>query len=363
MKLNIAKILIIIFFLHLGFRIYSFRENFTSNFNPNYWKQRYEKSQWVTFQSKEPIGDDGLYAYAGWKYVHGENPIFISPEVPPLGKYLIGVSILIFKNQNIFALIIGLITLLVFYLYNIEIFENKLLAFIPVFFFSLEPIFYQQLRAPYLDLLQLLFLFLIFYFISKRRFIVSSIFLGCFMSTKNIYLFILVVLTVFIYLFLNKNKNFFLIYVYSLIFAFMVFLLSYIKFFLLGHTFIDFLRVQKGIITYYYLMPAKSAFGILIPMMTVGYWFTWWDGIQRINEWSISWLILFLFTVYFMMKKLQKRSMNNSFSLISVWVLVYTFFLFFIPVFPRYLLLLLPFMYNLFVWVLSKSTALKSAFF
>ena len=138
MKSKVFILLILFFLLHLSFRIYLYKESYLSRFDPQYWKQRYEKSQWVTFNSKQPIGDDGLYAYAGWEYVHGKNPILNSPQVPPLGKYLIGVSEVVFNNQNIFALIVGLVTLFIFYRYNLILFKDKLYAFIPVFLFIIE---------------------------------------------------------------------------------------------------------------------------------------------------------------------------------------------------------------------------------
>src|SRR3990167_3285667 len=59
-------------------------------YDPVYWEKRYLESQWVNPMSKHPIGDHGLYTWAGWAYVHGENPILINGETPPLGKYFIG---------------------------------------------------------------------------------------------------------------------------------------------------------------------------------------------------------------------------------------------------------------------------------
>src|SRR3989338_3544039 len=147
MKQKIFCILIVFFVLHLIVRVYSFRKNFTTPYNSHYWKERYERSQWITFMSTEPIGDDGLYAYAGWEYVHGKNPILNSPDVPPLGKYLLGFSILLFDNQNMFALIVGILTLIVFYLHNLILFKKRMHAFLPVLLFSFEPLFFQQIRA------------------------------------------------------------------------------------------------------------------------------------------------------------------------------------------------------------------------
>lgn len=361
MKQKILIVLAILFFFHLIFRIYSYRESYLSRFDSTYWENRYNQSQWMVVNSKNPIGDDGLFAYAAWKYIHGETPISIVPEYPPLGKYILGVSILLFQNQNIFSLLVGILVLIVFYLFNMDLFsKNKLFAFIPVFLFSLEPIFYQQLRAPYFDLFYLLFLLLTFLFLFRKKYFLSSFFLGAFASIKFPSLVVVVLIAILFYFLVSKDYLSFKKSLISLPLILIVYIASYFRYFWLGNNFIEFLGLQKWIINFY-LIGAKGKLFSVFPLLITGSWNTWWAGIIKVAEWNIFWPIIFFISIIALLKILINKEFSNKFFFLSLWLLFLFLFLSVIPVWPRYLLLALPFMYNLSVWFLLKNTFLKSS--
>lgn len=350
MKNKLFILILIAFVAHLLFRVYSYNHEYMSTYDPEYWKQRYLNSQWVNPHSTESIGDDGLYAYVGWEYIHGLDPTLLQAETPPLGKYLIGLSILIFKNQNIFALIVGILALGTFYMLNLELFKNKLLAIIPVFLFSLEPIYYEQLRAPYLDLLQLLFLFLTFLFVYRKKYLVSAIFLGCFAATKFTYVAVIVAFSIGVYLVFQRKFPDVKKFTISLGLGLFVFLLSYAQFFLLGHSLREFLALQKWILHFYSIGAKPQILGMAFPLLFSGTWYTWWGEIIQVREWTIMWPIIFVSSIFAVVAMIKNYKTN--FLLLALWCIFYLIFLTFTPVFPRYLLLILPFMYNLFIWVL-----------
>lgn len=338
-------ILLLILTISFLFRIFEYRQEYLGEFDPVYWQNRYLKSQWVDPQSKESIGDDGLYAYAGWAYINGEDPSILNAEMPPLGKYLIGLSIIIFQNQNIFALLTGIFVLFCFYKLNLLIFKDHFWALLPVTFFSLEPLFYKQLRAPYLDTLYLLFLFLVFYFFLKERFFLFAIFLGLMAVTKNtVSTFLLVGITCGLYLFMGRRKNLgnFLM---SLPLTIVILLLTYSRYFFLGHNFREFLGVQKWILNFY-TIGVKGTLGMVFPMLLLNQWSTWWNGIIKISEWQITWPILLIASSWYLVSSILKRKRDGLF-LIVIWLVIYLMFLFFIPVWPRYFLLIIPFLYLL----------------
>lgn len=286
MKQKLFIFLLLFLFLHLGFRIYLYHNSYLSKFDPKYWSYRYEHSQWsvpvdclailkdkkskdyswcvkhrAEYKKQILMGDDGLYTYAGWEYINGRDPTTLNAEIPPFGKYLIGLSIKIFDNQNVFALISGILALLAFYLLNLVFTKDKLLAILPVSAFSIEPLFYTQLAAPFLDLLYLSLLLFTFLFIVRKKYILAAIFLGLMASTKSsLSTFILVGTTISIYTLLvevwGKNRktlnlletNFFLL---SILAAGFTFLLTYSVFFLQGNSFRQFLGVQKWILSFY----------------------------------------------------------------------------------------------------------------
>lgn len=358
MKRKLFIVLLILFFLHLGFRIFQYSGEYLTRYDAKYWEGRYLRSQWVVSDSKESIGDDGLYAYVGWEYIHGRDPTTLNAELPPLGKYLIGATTVIFGNQNIFALLSGVFVLICFFLLNKLLFKDNLFAFVPVLLISFDPLFYTQLRAPFLDLLYLGFLILTFLFFLKEKFFLAAIFLGAMMATKSsLSTFAIVAATMFVYLIYMKHteqiKKFFL----SLLVSIGVFVLTYSAYFFNGHTIIEFLGVQKWIVNFY-AVGAKGDPTAPFQMLVMGNFPTWWGETLRISEWTFLWSLALLGSVYYLYRVLRKRSLYPSI-LLGIWVVVYLIFLAAIPTWPRYLLLLLPFMYTLCVWVITKLKVIK----
>lgn len=355
---NIFFLLLIIFFGHLLFRTYQYRDNYLVKFDASYWEHRYQISQWVVPNSKNSIGDDGLYAYAGYKYVFsGMNPILNSAEVPPLGKYLIGLTIVIFNNQNIFGLLTGLSALSAFYLLNTMLFKKRILAFLPVFIFSLEPLFWEQLQANYLDLLYLSFLMMSFFFVLKKKYFLASFFVGCFAATKFPPTSVFVALSLLIYVFVISRKD-----IWKLLTSFVlwptVFVLSYFRFFTFGNGPIEFLKVIKYFLHYYQIGVKSQDHTMVFDLLLRGKLNTWWgSGVLNVGEWTILWPAIFalaLLSVFY-----YRKILKGGFVLIGSWVILYFTFLLIIPVVPRYLLLLLPFLYNISVWVLSEGINMK----
>lgn len=381
----------LILLINIGSKIYSYRAEYSSKYDPAYWKQRYLKSQWVTtpgcgdldphinpktcvwddtwyanhaklniYKKFESLGDDGLYAYAGWEYIQGKDPSLLNAEMPPFGKYLIGLSILIFNNQNIFALFSIILVLISYFLLNLQVFKNKLIAILPIVLFSFEPLFLTQMRAPFLDLLYLSLLFFTLYFFLRKNFIIFAISLGLMMATKaSSSTFVLVTVTCLSYFFIRKEFKLIKKFLLFQPIVFLTFTLTYFRFFLLGHSFRNFLGVQKWILNFY----STGAKGNLISvwdMIILGKWPTWWNETVKVDEWQIFWPITLLLSIIFILINIKVKKFDENLIFV-LWLIIYIIFLSVIPVFPRYLLLALPFMYNLSIWVLLKNILKRSS--
>lgn len=361
LKKILFLLLLSIFFVHLLFRIISYTPRYTENLSGEYWKKQYLASQWVVPNSQNSIGDDGLYAYHGWELINGGDPSNINPEVPPLGKYAIGIFVKFFQNNNLFGLFSVLFLLFSFFLLNKVLFKNSLHAFLPIFAFSFSPLFYEQLQASFLEAFHLALLMLTIFFFLRKQYMLSAIFLGCFAAVKFSYLAPLVMASEIVYLILqNKKEDILKVLVsYSLVIG--VLLLSYLSFFINGNSLLDFLKLQKFILNFY-SEGAKPPFaGMIFPMIFFGDWYTWWGmGVQKVSEWSLLWPISFILAGSAVLYK--KTFTTSKFLILFLWCIFYLFFLVITPVWPRYLLLLLPFLYNLGIWVLLKNTLLKSFF-
>ena len=389
-KRIILFLLVLAIVLNFSFKVYEYRSDIFKKFDAKYWEERYQQSQWAnsgkgcnvydphinpktcvwddnwymlhknekfTPTKINPIGDDGLYIYAGYLYAKGLNPAMLNAEIPPLGKYLIGFFEIYSGYLGIFSLFFSALTLVFFYLLNSSIFKSKTVALIPVLLFSLDRLFIEQIRAPFLDTMLTASLFLSLFLLVKKKYL-GGILAGVFMATKSPFLGVLLFVAYFIYLFISKEfsvKK----YISFLALAVATYVLSYFKL-IISQGPIYFLKVQKYIVSFYG-SGAKPIIGAVFPVILFGYWSTWWGPQTRVIEWSPFWAVALILSSYAIYSILRRKT-GGGLLLISLWIMVYIVFLIFTPLFPRYLLLLLPFMYNLAVWILFEGTGWTSQF-
>src|SRR5476651_2477550 len=70
----------------------------------NYWEnfnilqQSYLDSQYVNKHPKAWLPDEVVFSYAGGALIRGVSPVLVVVDAPPLGKYLIGISAVLFDN-------------------------------------------------------------------------------------------------------------------------------------------------------------------------------------------------------------------------------------------------------------------------
>ncbi len=374
MKAKLTLILIAGIAINLLAHVYFYREQYLTKFDPVYWEGRYLRSQWVDPYSKESIGDDGLYAWAGWQYINGLNPILVNAEILPLGKYFIGLSIVALGNQNIQALFFAIGILIILYLIARQIL-NKNASLLTVFLFSLEPLFIKQIDKSLLDLPALFFLLasilLFIKFIKSSTWLSlagSTFFLGMMMATKlyvsGLAFFIAYCL---ILLFSRKKRLLCRLLVASPILI-VTFLLTYVVYFKYGYSLRDFLGLQKWIVIFH-----KNSLSFVLPgapwtMMVFDRWENWFAGlwyrdhvIVSVPDWQITWPILAISLLIVSYKSFRKnitKGKNHFKTALAIMSLSYLLFLSFIPIFPRYLLLILPLMYILTVDLVLNSNLL-----
>ncbi len=304
MKDKLFYLLIGLLVLVFGWITFTNRSSYTTSFDADYWQERYEQSQWAKgWQAGETMGDPELYAYAGWRQIQGDDPTVINKEMPPLGKYLIGFSILLFKNQNVQALLFGVGLLAVIYLIGKEVIKDDVWSLLPVVLFSLEKHFQEGLTTSMLDLPFALFISLVLYCLIRGRkspgwYLGTMIALALVATTKMylvgfallgvVGLYLLFLLVVFRY------KDLFWFLVFSPIFP-IIYLSTYLVYFINGHNLIDFKQLHFWIRHFARVQipgyPKLEIWRILL----LGQWHTWWgEGIVRISQWSPLWLISFL---------------------------------------------------------------------
>ncbi len=330
-----------------------------SVYNLSYWQNQFSKSQLV-IGDKAPyfFSDEDIYSIVGIKYLLGDLPTNLHPEVPPLGKILVGSSIFIFKNISIISLLFAICSLLLVYLLGRYSNLPKNWSILALIIISLDKQFWYLSTSAMLDIFLLVFLLLAF--LSAYRglknpswFLLSSLFLGFMASTKLYFTSLVAVAVCTLAILSTGSFKKFIQFIFSLIFYPVGFMLPYINSFLEGISLLDFLRFQRWL-THWWAGNSKVPFGGIFPMIFLNQWHTWWGkkAILPVPDWNIFWPIsagLAYLSPIFMK--------SNKLVLLTVfWIIGYLGFLTITSPFPRYILLLFPF------WVVLALKSIHEAF-
>lgn len=332
--------------------IYFQRSAFLTKYDVEYWKDRYEHSQYQLPLSKRIIGDDGLFAYAGYRLINGDSPFSINIDKPPAAKYLFGLSILLFENPLYVVLVFGICSLIVFFFIANHLLKDVRLAVLATTFLFLDPLFFTQLWITGLDLIQLFFLLLnIFLLINIKKlrgyniFVIlgSGLSLGLFVEVKPPVLFpiIFILETIFLwYRGLKKESLFFFLSLMVGVF------LPYLRFMFLGNGIIDILKVHKFMASIYLESQLKTHVGAIWLTLFAGKFPNIVTGsLISVSEWWIMWPVVTSLGIIMAILSLFSRRTPIFHKGLSIFILTLLVVLTLIPSYPRYLVIALPFLY------------------
>jgi hypothetical protein len=359
--------LLVIIFFNVGSAVWNSREKYLIF---NYWQRFpalekvYLNSQYV---NKHPAGwsaDETIQSYTGGAFIKGINPIYVLPDTPPLGKYLIGLSSLIFNNENIIILLCSILSLLLIYILSFQIFRSRLLAIVPSLLLSFEPIFKNQIiYAPLLDIIQLVFLLSAFIFFNKGLnskksllfLFLANVFVGFFISTKFFITGVIIEAAFFLVLLLRKDRKRFLELALTVPVTVFILLLSYIRVLVLGYPFMKFLGIQKWVFLYHksqLILPFS-----IWPLILFNKWYVWYGNKPVISDsqWLITWPIITLSMIAVSILGLLKRiKINENLLVLIFWGILYFAFFSFGQITSRYFVILIPVLYIIFTYAVSK---------
>lgn len=340
---------------YLGLIFFANRSLYESRFDLAYWKDRFDHSQWKLPQSERGIGDDGLYLYEGYQLIHGADPTLYNPEVPPLGKYAIGASIVLFDNGQVFGFMTTTAALIVFFFLATS-FLPPYLALVTTMLVAIDPLITSQFATTMLESLQLLFFLvtcMLVVFIRKQksprariRILAAGAAFGAFSAVKFPLLSPIIGLCI-IAIIWQKTKRMIPIILF-LIVSIIAYLIPYFRYFFLGHALAAWLSVQKWIVNFYLHANLTPNIGSFFTVLTTGWiqnFFT--RGWERAMEWSPVWPFIFGTTLtwcFFNWKKHRVLVGSMVFAMIVYAV---------IPFWTRYLVLFLPIFYLVCVATIS----------
>lgn len=352
---------LVIIIAQVGSYLFFNRLDLLEKFKPEAYKSAYLGSAY-NLKNGAPVSDYIVYGYAAWEYIHGKNPTLINPEMPPLGKYLMGISILLFQRIKIFSLIFGGLSLILIFLIGKIILKSNILSLIPVAILSLEPLFIKQINEALLDIYHLFFTLLSFYFFLSRKkgrffYIFACLSLGGVIATKFYSTGVIIVFSWLISLLLERDYCGLLKLCLCLPLALLVLAASYFKIFVEGENLRRFFGIQKWIWGFHssgkFLVPPGSIWQLIF----LKKWITWWADRRPLPapDWQITWPIsIFISLLTAAAITLRKIKITKEAQIILTWIIMSLASLSFGISYPRYLLPILPFTYIISILSLQK---------
>lgn len=179
---------------------------------------------------------------------------------PPLAKEIMAVSMLIFHSTEAWAWrlpgsLLGVLSIYLVYLLGMQILKSEMASLIAAFAFSLDGLNFVQSRVGMNDIYYITFILLSLLLFLNKRFIISALILGLAITSKwtTVYSYL-----IFIPLILINRR--FLSIIYFVIIPPLVYLASYIPFFLLGHSIDQFIQLQQQMWWYHTGLKATHSY-------------------------------------------------------------------------------------------------------
>lgn len=286
LEIGLFVFVIGIFLLQLYFK----RNRFTLPYNYDYFADKYLHSQYVEGEgSKYTIPDYELYSYAGYYYITGGEISRVNFENPPLGKYLIGLSIILFGNPLVIYLAFSVIYLTITYKFGRLIFQERIIALLALVILVSDPYFIHQASYTHLDFPMATFFLVGFYlFLTTtewKRYAVAAIFFGLAIASK-FFPFFAVILIYLGAIAAKKGRRALLSFSATIPVIVAVYVLTFQNF-LLRQGILEFLRYQWWVLRW--RMGNPIVVGNILQAVFFGRLGTWWGSAVKFHYYPEEW--------------------------------------------------------------------------
>ncbi len=186
---------------------------------------------------------------------------------PPLAKEIMAASILIFKTENAWAYrlpsaLLGILSIFLVYLLGLRLLKNQNASLFAAFIFSIDGLNFVQSRTGMNDIYFVTFFLASLLFLLKKNYLPSAILLGLALASKWTAVYAYLLFIPLLVIEKNYRQTLFFILIPPAIY-----LLSYLPFFLLGHTFDQFIGLQQQM--WWYHTNLKASHNYASP------WWSW----------------------------------------------------------------------------------------
>jgi predicted membrane-bound dolichyl-phosphate-mannose-protein mannosyltransferase len=300
----------------------------------------------------EAMYDDELYEYAGYTYITTGDITSVNIEHPPLGKYLVGLGILLTGTANFLMVLTGAAVLAVLYLLSYEVFRSWFWAVAPPLLLTWEPMFVDFSTRPFLDIFIVLFSLLIVYvwikyplktkFRAKIMGILIAVLAGIKFPTTAVILVVSLLAAE-----LTKKKTLHIkqkLIVQMLVTAVILYLGWYLPAMLTKGPG-EFVRLQIEALRIHLSHVPNYPWFAALQVMFLNQWPVWWDPINpvwQVGQWSSLWIAYGVILVGSPLAFWLRFRVLSRFAVIFVFTWIYFGFINIRLFFPHYLLPVLP---------------------
>ncbi|HCM37474.1 MAG: hypothetical protein UV61_C0001G0098 [Candidatus Gottesmanbacteria bacterium GW2011_GWB1_43_11] len=289
-------LMIILFF----FQLYRHRERYIKPYDFDYYADQYLHSQYVEGEgSKYIVSDYDLYSFAGHYYFTGGEVSRVNFENPPLGKYLLGLSIYLFNNQVVIYIAYALLYLWITYKFGILLLKRFDIGILALVLLVIDPYFLHAMSMPLLDLPMATFFLIGLYLFTTARsmkwYVLSSVFFGISIATKFFPFFAVILLCLVLYQWRYRRQHFWT-FILTLPIIFLVYIASFFEFFInRQQDLVAFFQYQWWVIRW--RMGNPIVVGNILNGIFFGREKIWWTEGGGYVFWTEEWSILMPITV------------------------------------------------------------------
>lgn len=337
------------------------------------YKNAYDSSQYVVKKNPGIIPDETFESFAAGAFLKGLNPILIVHDHPPLGRYILSGSIAVFDNVHIAILIALGFSLIGIFMITRLLTSNIFVSLLPVGAFANESLFLNKLTyTPLPEPIQLPFIIFSFYFFLKAMkekkdipyFIATALSIGCVISIRFFVLGAVIAASMGLYLILRRKfDRKFKYFLCSFPLTVFVLFLSYTRTMLESKNPLQFLSIQKYILSYHstkFILPFT-----FWDLFFFNRWHTWWGSRQVLSDpqWNILWPITYVISYFSAIYSyLRKIPFKDGEKVLLIYIALISIMLSTGYTSTRYFLPILPFTYILatsFVFALLNNKLVK----
>jgi hypothetical protein len=360
----LIKIIGLIGLIMVGFVFYTNRAFLLKAPNKDYISDLYQHSQWSLPLSKRIMSDNELYQHSSLKLAQGADPFSISPEVPPMGKYLYSLGWLIgnpfYISASLYLIIVVVVGITVH-----QLTKSKNLSMLAAVLAASSPLLIAQVSQVMMDLPLVTFLLvhlLSFYLstqASKLKYkllwvTLAGLSLAGYAGSKFFFYLPLVLIAD---LWLMSRTKRIKLGIIAWVVGFFSFLAGYTQYFSRGNSILSWAKSLVWAGKFYLKSNLKPTYLQLIKASFLAQYFDAGSGqTVAVQEWSILWpitiTIVILLLLSFFSKKINQYFKFDSservfFNYLAIIFILYTAQSLFLPFQARYflpiLLLGLPF--------------------